>query len=278
MALIGDAVISLICVLCPDLCTAVSLRLCSHRARAAICDGAVGVLALADRRLGKRKLIEARIIKLRAHKSEVCVWADLANIAHIETLEILAPRLCDDFYIGYPNQLRIQINITVCILVKWSCADVLPRDALLRRLSMCGGWRPQRALKRSITAVDSVVSPMLTVRVLMLSGHNCSVEISSNCKFFELKRSLKKRLNMSKREMLLLVGDKVPCVGATLASVFGVTSGSVDVTLVRTPATCLRCGADRVQYCERCRATYCSVACQRADWRNHRRTCLKAAA
>ena len=127
-----------------------------------------------------------------------------------------------------------------------------------------------------MAAVDLVGSPTLTVRVLMLSEYKFSVKVSSNLTFFELKRLLKKRLTMSKREMCLVVGDQVPGAGATLASVLGATSGSIELTLVRTPAKCWRCGADRVQYCQRCRTTYCSVACQHADWRNHRRACFKA--
>ncbi len=119
---------------------------------------------------------------------------------------------------------------------------------------------------------------MLTVRVLMLSGYVCSVASSSTCTVWDLKRQLKTVLSVSKREMTLLVGGQAPRVCETLACVFGAADGQVDVTIVRTQATCLRCGSNRrVQYCQRCRATYCSAACQRADWRSHRRECLKAA-
>ncbi len=120
--------------------------------------------------------------------------------------------------------------------------------------------------------------PMLTVRVLMLSGYVCSVAISSTCTVWDLKRYMKRFLSISTREMTLLVGGRVPGMQETLASIFGAADDQVDVTIVRTQATCLRCGFNRrVQYCQRCRATYCSAACQRADWRSHRRECLKAA-
>ena len=125
---------------------------------------------------------------------------------------------------------------------------------------------------------DAEEAPILTVRVSMLSGYVASVDVASECTAWDLKRQLKTVLSVSKREMTLLVGGRVLGICETLASAFGPADGPVDVTLVRTPATCSRCGTQRrVRYCQRCRATYCSVACQRADWRSHRRACMGAA-
>ncbi len=116
---------------------------------------------------------------------------------------------------------------------------------------------------------------VLTVRVSMLSGYVCSVDVASECTVQDLKRKLKIALSISMREITLLVDVRELGVRETLASAFGVAEGPVDVTLVRILATCWRCGTQgRVWHCQGCHtATYCSTVCQRADWRNHRRTC-----
>ena len=114
--------------------------------------------------------------------------------------------------------------------------------------------------------------PELTFNVYNLDGFVCSVIATAMLTVWDLKSLLKRGLQMPKRGMMLLVGNDILLLpDESLGSAFGMLEGSVDLTLVRTPAVCGYCGSHGAKRCAGCSTYYCGRRCQRLDWSRHRR-------
>ena len=113
--------------------------------------------------------------------------------------------------------------------------------------------------------------PDLEVNVHKLDGFACSVVATATLTVWELKALLEPRLQIPKGDMNLIFGNDILLANESLGSVFGVTEGTVDVTLVRTPAVCSYCGSPGLMRCGGCSTYYCGRRCQRIHWFHHRR-------
>ena len=90
-----------------------------------------------------------------------------------------------------------------------------------------------------LVLVTEMPSPHLTVDVYKMDGFACSVVAKSTVTVWDLKSLLKRRLQIPKRECMLLFGNNMLSLPhQRLGDAFGVMEGVVDVTLVRTPAIC----------------------------------------
>ena len=116
--------------------------------------------------------------------------------------------------------------------------------------------------------------PELEVNVKNLDGFVCSIIATAMLTVWDLKSLLKHRLQIPKREMMLLVGNNILSLPSErLGDAFGVMEGKFDVTLVRTPAICNYCAAPGMKRCGGCSTYYCRRRCQRRDWSCHRDQC-----
>ena len=123
----------------------------------------------------------------------------------------------------------------------------------------------------SLAGADGVTLPELTLNVYTLDGFACSVVATTTLTVWHLKTLLKRRLQIPRRECGLLFGNKILWLpSAPLGDVFGVTEGTVDVTLVRALALCNHCGGPGQKRCAGCSTYYCGEICQQHDWPHHR--------
>ena len=130
---------------------------------------------------------------------------------------------------------------------------------------------------------------MLFVHVLSaLSGQTFLVELSSRATVFDLKRHLRAHHGVRKSMAVVLFGstplgnaDKLYDLSAVAPWFFiadvvdAETPRELTVSFVIKPPACEACGRRDQHSCGRCRATYCSEACQHRDWQSHRRNCIK---
>ena len=130
---------------------------------------------------------------------------------------------------------------------------------------------------------------MLFVQVLSaLSGHAFLVEMSSRATVFDLKRHLRTQHGVRKSMATVLFGstplgdaDKLYDLGAVAPWFFiadvvdAETPRELTVSFVIKWPACGNCGQRAAKFCARCRAPYCSQACQRGDWQSHRRKCVE---
>ena len=119
--------------------------------------------------------------------------------------------------------------------------------------------------------------PDLKVDVYTLDGFACSIVVKSTLTVWVLKALLKRRLLIPKREMMLAFGSEILSLpDVNLGDAFGMMEGTVDITLVRTPAKCTYCGSPGMKRCVGCTTYYCGRRCQRLDWSRHRDHCSAA--
>ena len=121
-------------------------------------------------------------------------------------------------------------------------------------------------------ATDMPPPQDLEVNVHKLDGVACSVLATATLTVWDLKAPLERRLQIPTGDMKLMFGnDILSLANESLGCAFGVTEGTVDVTLVRTPAVCSYCGSPGLMRCGACSTHYCGRMCQRIHWFHHRR-------
>ena len=111
----------------------------------------------------------------------------------------------------------------------------------------------------------------MIVRIGTLGGRVFTIVADSGTTVWQLKRYLRTAHGISKRMQVLTVGSDVATSGKTLLDLG--SRGVLDMTLVLVRASCRNCGRrrKRLKRCSACDCYYCDVACQRADWRRHKR-------
>ena len=104
----------------------------------------------------------------------------------------------------------------------------------------------------------------MLVRVNGISGLLCSLEVPDGCVFRDLRSLIKDATGISRRDMHLTVNGVI-AVDAETVTV-------CDVMLVRVTRECRCCDrTDHLKVCKGCLSMYyCSVECQRSDWRRHK--------
>ena len=119
-------------------------------------------------------------------------------------------------------------------------------------------------------ADETIAADEIIVRVRTLGGRAFTVVADANTTVWQLKRHMQRAHGISKRDHVFLVGSDVAASAQTLAE-FG-SEGALEISMVSTAATCRYCGRrGRLKRCSTCDCYYCDVACQRADWRRHKR-------
>ena len=123
-----------------------------------------------------------------------------------------------------------------------------------------------------------------------LVGEGFIAELDSGATAFDLKRLVRVQdgvrasmVNVLFRNRLLGNAEKIYHLSAVASWLF-----IEDITDAETPRVlvvsyvikrpeCEACGQPAEHNCGRCRASYCSRACQLADWQNHRHSCAALA-
>lgn len=115
---------------------------------------------------------------------------------------------------------------------------------------------------------------LLVVHVLGLGGELCTIEIERGKTFWNLKGEIKRVLDIPRREQHIIGRGGVVNGTATLASAFPDDDDDVEVTIVRT-MRCTTCAREvPLSVCSGCLSVgYCGRACQKLDWKTHKREC-----
>ena len=118
------------------------------------------------------------------------------------------------------------------------------------------------------------------------SGQSLWVELSSRATVLDLKREIRARHGirvsmivvflrstvLENADMLYDMSDTPPWF--YIADVLGAKAPrELTLSYVIMQAVCGTCGRPSLHFCRRCRASYCSQACQQRDWKRHRRIC-----
>jgi hypothetical protein len=111
----------------------------------------------------------------------------------------------------------------------------------------------------------------ILVRISTLSGRVFTIVADSGTTVWQLKRYMRTAHGIPKRTQVLTVGSDVATSGKTLSDLG--SRGVLEMTLVLVRASCRNCRSrrQRLKRCSACDCYYCDVACQRADWRRHKR-------
>ena len=112
----------------------------------------------------------------------------------------------------------------------------------------------------------------ILVRIGTLSGRVFTIVADSDTTIWQLKCYMRTAHGIPKRMQVLTVGSDVATSGKKLSDLG--SHGVLEMTLVLVRASCRNCGRrrQRLKRCSACDCYYCDVACQRADWRRHRRS------
>ena len=137
--------------------------------------------------------------------------------------------------------------------------------------SVRGTRKPSRRTRRETCRYPAAILPeMAPCVVQLISGKTLSFDIASVCTVWELKKMIKKTINVPKRCCRLLDGTRELSNHSPL-------SGSHQLTLVIVDTTCQTCNAETSapRICGECYGRfYCCKACQRNDWQRHRDECV----
>ena len=131
----------------------------------------------------------------------------------------------------------------------------------------------QQTYKAQTCARHSFAMPTLTI--VGLSGHIMDFEVPcESMSVWQIKCEIKKQTGIPKREQKLMWGDIAMAPRTEIPN-----DGDVTLNLVRVRTFCGSCGRRRRRHlllCSGClNVAYCGSACQRSDWRNHKRFCCK---
>ena len=134
----GFALPSLTRFLCPQLRTAIALRVVSRSLLSAFSDGVLCTLVLSDRRLAEKSVLDSCGAKLPVFLCDAVVWGRLLVPALVETLESFAALLCPHVrYFANEEVVLKQIRLTLHLLSHLHCKDCLRGRARLHRMAAC---------------------------------------------------------------------------------------------------------------------------------------------
>ena len=132
----GFALPSLTRLLCPQLRTAIALRVVSRSLLSAFSDSVLCTLVLSDRRLAEKSVIDCCGAKLPVFLFDAVVWGRLLVPALVETLESFAALLCPHVrYFANEEVVLKQIRITLHLLSHLHCKDCLRGRARLHGMA-----------------------------------------------------------------------------------------------------------------------------------------------
>ncbi len=139
MARFASAAASLARVICPELHATIALRACCCCLRAALGEGALCALALADRRPAKENVVDACISKLRVETTfnEAVAWGRLLVPALMATVEHCSCFVCPHARYFGTKALMKQIRATFDLLSNYRCAKLLQSSNILYRMTRC---------------------------------------------------------------------------------------------------------------------------------------------
>ncbi len=134
----GFALPSLTRLLCPQLRTAIALRVVSRSLLSAFSDGVLCTLVLSDRRLAEKSVLDSCGAKLPVFLCDAVVWGRLLVPALVETLESFAALLCPHVrYFANEEQIMKQIELTLHLVSHLHCKDCLRGRRRLHRMAVC---------------------------------------------------------------------------------------------------------------------------------------------
>ncbi len=139
MARFASAAASLARVICPELRTAMALRVCSFGWRTALGEGALCALALAGRRPAKENVVESCIERLRDETilPDAIAWGRHVVPALMATLETCSSFVCPHARYFGTKALMKQIRATFELLSNYRCAKLLQSSNILFRMTRC---------------------------------------------------------------------------------------------------------------------------------------------
>ncbi len=134
----GFALPSLTRLLCPQLRTAIALRVVSRSLLPGFSGGVLCTLVLSDRRLAEKSVIDCCGAKLPVFLCDAVVWGRMVIPALVETLESFAASLCPHVrYFADEEVLMKQIDLTFLLLSHLRCKDCLRGRRRLHRMADC---------------------------------------------------------------------------------------------------------------------------------------------
>ena len=146
-------------------------------------------------------------------------------------------------------------------------ARVASRNAQSER----GNRKPSRRTRRETRRYPAaILAEMTSCVVQLISGKTMSFDIASISTVWQLKKLVKRSIDVPKRQQRLLDGARELTNHSPL-------NCSQRLTLVIVDTTCQMCNAETSspRICGGCYgAFYCCEACQRHDWQRHRDECV----
>ena len=135
---IGLTLPSMARLICPDLLTAVALRVVSRNLLPVFSDDVLCMLILSDRRLAEKSVLDSCGAKLPVFLCDAVVWGRLLVPALVETLESFAALLCPHVrYFANEEVVLKQIDLTFQLLSHLHCKDCLRGRMRLHRMAAC---------------------------------------------------------------------------------------------------------------------------------------------
>lgn len=118
--------------------------------------------------------------------------------------------------------------------------------------------------------IAEIAADKRAVRIRTLGGRAFTMAIDAEATVWQLKRILQTEHGIPKKTQVFFVENEVVASDKTLADLH--SCGVLEVMMIRTPASCRGCGhKGRLKRCSACDCYYCGAACQRADWKRHKR-------
>ena len=145
------------------------------------------------------------------------------------------------------------------------------RVASRNALSVRGNRKPSRRTRRETRRYPAaILAEMTSCVVQLISGKTMSFDVASVSTVWQLKKMVKRSIDVPKRQQRLLNGARELTNHSPL-------NCSQRLTLVIVDTTCQVCDAETSapRICGGCYgALYCCEACQRHDWQRHRDECV----